>query len=153
MQHAATPQQLPLSWNHCQSTSTSSGADAVPSAVKTTNAVLQRSCKHSKASRTFKQQQRVFVMLVIWSMETWRDKIKTVNEQNLKNVQIKKKNCVKDANSCGSKKIWNLWWSGKPAPSVQRNVRVFGWIPTFHTHLLIKPILICLCQHKAMKHD
>lgn len=37
-------------------------------------------------------------------METWRDKIKTVNEQNLKNVQIKKNNCVKDAFHVAAKK-------------------------------------------------
>lgn len=40
MQHAATPQQLLLGWNCCQSTSISAGAHAVLSAVKTTNAVV-----------------------------------------------------------------------------------------------------------------
>lgn len=40
MQHAATPQQLLLGWNCCQSTSISMGAHAVLSAIKTTNAVV-----------------------------------------------------------------------------------------------------------------
>lgn len=35
MQHATTPQQLPLGWNCCQSTYASSAADAASSAVKT----------------------------------------------------------------------------------------------------------------------
>lgn len=41
MQHATTPQQLPLGWNRCQSTYASSAVDAASSAVKTTMAVLQ----------------------------------------------------------------------------------------------------------------
>lgn len=35
MQHATTPQQLPLGWNRCQSTNASSAADAASSAVRT----------------------------------------------------------------------------------------------------------------------
>lgn len=37
-------------------------------------------------------------------METWRDKIKTVNEQNLKNVQIKKKTVSKTQIHVAAKK-------------------------------------------------
>lgn len=41
MQHATTPQQLPLGWNRCQSTYASSAADAASSAVKTMMAMLR----------------------------------------------------------------------------------------------------------------
>lgn len=41
MQHATTPQQLPLGWNRCQSTYASSAPDAASSAVKTMMAVLR----------------------------------------------------------------------------------------------------------------
>lgn len=125
MQHAATPQQLPLSWNRCQNTSTSSGADTDLSAVRMMNALLQRRQRHFKTSMAFKQQNEEF-------------------SQKKKQKMV----CVKDANSCGI-----FWQLIKHAPYVQRNVRVTRWICAFHTHLLIKPILICLCQHKATKYD
>lgn len=65
MQHAATPQQLLLGWNRCQSTSTYPGADAVSSAIIKTMNVWQRRWRYSETSMTFKRQWRALVVLVI----------------------------------------------------------------------------------------
>lgn len=137
MQHAATPPQLPLSWNCCQRMSTSSGADADSSAVRTMNAVLQRRQKHCKTSTTFKQQNEEFLLCQSY-------KHRRMLEQVIKTV------CVKDANSCG---ISDRWSNMRRMCREMLESHEFGWICAFHTRLLIKPMLICLYRHKATKHD